>query len=157
MLLKYSYKRCSLFREDRYKEDLWRDIYQRSTFIFLWSPAHCGERPAQGLWAMTELDMKALCGHSDRWLGGEALLTCPENFSKRISGGYRIFKLLSRQHPYWQYALSTGDWLGKQTSLPMSDVNLWARLLLFQIKTIPAVANREDPSPCKSSNMVCIT
>lgn len=89
--------------------------------------------------------------------GGEVLLTCPENFSKRNAGGQRIFWLLSRQHPYLEYVLSTGDWVGKQTPHPIKDVDLWAGLLLFHIQSIPAVANREDLGLCKSSNMFFVT
>lgn len=98
MLLKYSYKRCSLFREDRYK-DTFGEILIKDLYFFLSSPAQGGEGPAQALWAMTELDTKALCGHSHRCLVVKLYLVVQKTFPKGFQEGTEYFNFRAGNIP----------------------------------------------------------
>lgn len=149
MLLKYSYKRCSLFREDRYREDLWWDIYQRSVF-FVISSTCSGSQWQNWTWKHT------VGTQTDHWVV-KLYFFAQKTFQTGIQEGTEYFNFWAGNIHIYNNVLSTGDWMGKRTPLPLKDVDLWAGFLLFHIKSIPAVANREDPGLCKSSNMVYIT
>lgn len=156
VLLKYSYKRCSLFREDRYKEDLWWDIYRRS--VLFCDLQHTAERDllrVSGQWQNGT--WKHPVGTlMDDWVL-KLYLLAQKTFQKGIQEGTEYFTFWAGNiRIYNLSSLLVIGWENRHL-FPIKDVDLWAGLLLFHIKSIPAVANREDPSLCKSSNMVYIT